>query len=127
MGVLLFFGQDGLHHPTGRGVPIPHPADDLSLDLDRHPFGVEILLEVRRLEVLGSGLTWLDKGTHTSLMPAANLTQTPASRQGLKVAYSEEIAYSQGWIGGEQVLALAEPTRKTGYGQYLIDLMKRGR
>ncbi len=80
-----------------------------------------------RLEVFGRGVAWLDTGTHESLMQAANFIQTIESRQGLKVACPEEIAFSQGWITGDQVLALAEPTRKTGYGRYLIDLIKRGR
>ncbi|HEX6245651.1 MAG TPA: sugar phosphate nucleotidyltransferase, partial [Polyangiales bacterium] len=78
------------------------------------------------LEIFGRGVAWLDTGTHESLMQASNYIQTIEERQGLKVACPEEIAFEQGWIDAQKVLALAEPLRKTGYGQYLIDLIKRG-
>jgi glucose-1-phosphate thymidylyltransferase len=79
-----------------------------------------------QLELFGRGVAWLDTGTHDSLMQASNFIQTIEARQGLKVACPEEIAFSAGWIDKEQVLALAEPLKKTGYGQYLIELMQRG-
>jgi glucose-1-phosphate thymidylyltransferase len=60
-------------------------------------------------------------------MQAANFIQTVEARQGLKVACPEEIARANGWIDDEQVLALAEPLKKTGYGQYLIELVTRGK
>ncbi len=78
------------------------------------------------MELLGRGSAWLDTGTHDSLMQAANFIQTIQQRQGLQVACPEEIAFTKGWIDHERVLALAEPLRKTGYGQYLIDLVERG-
>jgi glucose-1-phosphate thymidylyltransferase len=78
------------------------------------------------LEILGRGVAWLDTGTHESLMQASNFIQTIEDRQGLKVACPEEIAFGAGWIDAQKVLALAEPLRKTGYGQYLIELIKRG-
>ncbi|MDB4971664.1 MAG: Glucose-phosphate thymidylyltransferase [Myxococcaceae bacterium] len=78
------------------------------------------------MELFSRGVAWLDTGTHESLMQASNFIQTVEDRQGLKVACPEEVAYRKGWINAEQVLALAEPLKKTGYGQYLIDLIKRG-
>jgi glucose-1-phosphate thymidylyltransferase len=57
----------------------------------------------------------------------ANFIQTVEERQGLKVACPEEVAYIKGWISAEQVLSLAEPLKKTGYGRYLIDLIQRAR
>jgi glucose-1-phosphate thymidylyltransferase len=79
------------------------------------------------VELFGRGVAWLDTGTHESLMQASNFIHTVEERQGLKVACPEEVAYLKQWITGEQVLALADPLKKTGYGQYLIDLIERGR
>nr|WP_199044927.1 glucose-1-phosphate thymidylyltransferase RfbA [Dyella sp. ASV24] len=78
------------------------------------------------LEQLGRGFAWLDTGTHDSLMEAGNYIQTIENRQGLKVCCPEEIAYNNGWIDGEQVLRLAAPLAKTGYGQYLQNLVSQG-
>ncbi|MGN2241994.1 glucose-1-phosphate thymidylyltransferase RfbA [Frateuria sp. GZRR33] len=78
------------------------------------------------LEQLGRGYAWLDTGTHESLMEAGNFIQTIEHRQGLKVCCPEEIAFLKGWIGPEQLLRLAEPLTKTGYGQYLKNLVKQG-
>jgi glucose-1-phosphate thymidylyltransferase len=78
------------------------------------------------LEQLGRGYAWLDTGTHESLMEAGNFIQTIEHRQGLKVCCPEEIAFLHGWIGPEQLLRLAEPLAKTGYGQYLQNLVSQG-
>jgi glucose-1-phosphate thymidylyltransferase len=78
------------------------------------------------LEQLGRGYAWLDTGTHESMMEAGNYIQTIENRQGLKVCCPEEIAYLNGWIDAEQVMRLAEPLIKTGYGQYLVQLIKQG-
>ena len=78
------------------------------------------------LEQLGRGFAWLDTGTHESLMEAGNYIETIENRQGLKVCCPEEIAYLNGWINAEQLLALAAPLAKTGYGQYLQQLTKQG-
>jgi glucose-1-phosphate thymidylyltransferase len=75
------------------------------------------------LEQLGRGYAWLDTGTHESLMEAGNFIQTIEHRQGLKVCCPEEIAYLRGWIDEEQLLRLAEPLAKTGYGGYLRNLI----
>jgi len=72
-----------------------------------------------KVEVMGRGFAWLDTGTHEALLEASNYIQTIENRQGLKVACIEEIAYEKGYISKAQLLALAEPLKKNGYGQYL--------
>jgi glucose-1-phosphate thymidylyltransferase len=79
------------------------------------------------LERLGRGYAWLDTGTHESLQQAASFIETIESRQGLKIACPEEIAYLQGWIDEEQLRLLAEPLKKSGYGEYLLAILSRGR
>jgi glucose-1-phosphate thymidylyltransferase len=77
------------------------------------------------VECLGRGHAWLDTGTHASLLQAGNFVQTMEERQGLKIACPEEIAYGNGWISAEQVLELAKPLHKSGYGRYLEALVRR--
>jgi glucose-1-phosphate thymidylyltransferase len=77
-----------------------------------------------KVERLGRGYAWLDTGTHDSLIQAGNFIQTIEERQGLKIACPEEIAFEQGWINGEQLLALAAPLAKSGYGEYLRKLVR---
>ncbi|QFZ92060.2 glucose-1-phosphate thymidylyltransferase RfbA [Synechococcus elongatus] len=77
-----------------------------------------------RVELLGRGMAWLDTGTHESLLDAASFIHTLEKRQGLKIACPEEIAFRQGWITARQLEQLAEPLRKNGYGQYLLDLLQ---
>ena len=72
---------------------------------------------------MGRGFAWLDTGTHDSLLQAGTFIQTLEERTGLKVACPEEIAYRQGWISTDDLCALAEPLRKSGYGQYLLELL----
>ncbi|WP_414499815.1 glucose-1-phosphate thymidylyltransferase RfbA [Zymobacter sp. IVIA_12111.31 C1] len=76
------------------------------------------------VSVLGRGFAWLDTGTHDSLMDAGAFVQTIETRQGLKVACLEEIAWQQGWLSKELLLEQAELLKKTGYGQYLNRLIK---
>ena len=75
-----------------------------------------------RVERFGRGFAWLDTGTHDSLLDASHYVQTVEKRQGLKVACLEEIAYQQGWIDRDRLLACAKALGKTGYGQYLYKL-----
>ena len=75
-----------------------------------------------RVERFGRGFAWLDTGTHDSLLDASHYVQTVEKRQGLKVACLEEIAYQQGWIDRDKMLACAQALGKTGYGQYLYKL-----
>jgi glucose-1-phosphate thymidylyltransferase len=77
------------------------------------------------VEVLGRGIAWLDTGTHASLLEAGNFIETIENRQGLKVACPEEIAYNRGFIDAHQLACLAEPLRKAGYGEYLLQLLNR--
>lgn len=78
------------------------------------------------VELVGRGIAWLDTGTHDSLMDAGAFVQAVESRQGLKVACLEEIAWRNGYISSDDVRALARPMAKTGYGQYLLDLVDTG-
>ena len=75
------------------------------------------------VEVLGRGYAWLDTGTHDSLLEAGQFIATLEKRQGLKVACPEEIAYRAGWVDREQLLAMAKPMLKNGYGQYLLQIV----
>ena len=77
-----------------------------------------------KVELMGRGFAWLDTGTHASLLEASNYIETIENRQGLKVACLEEIAYEMGYISKDELLVLAEPLKKNGYGQYLIQRAK---
>jgi glucose-1-phosphate thymidylyltransferase len=77
-----------------------------------------------KVELFGRGMAWLDTGTHDSLIEASNFVETIQKRQGLYVACIEEIAYLRDFIDKEQLLRLAEPLKKTAYGQYLIQCSK---
>lgn len=77
-----------------------------------------------KVGVLGRGTAWLDTGTHASLMQAGQFVQVIEERQGLKVGCIEEVAYRMNFINKEQLLKLADPLRKSGYGDYLINLVK---
>jgi glucose-1-phosphate thymidylyltransferase len=74
------------------------------------------------VELFGRGFAWLDTGTHHSLLQASQFVETIENNQSLKVACLEEIAYKKGFIDKEQLLKLAEPLKKTDYGQYLLNL-----
>jgi glucose-1-phosphate thymidylyltransferase len=75
------------------------------------------------VELLGRGVAWLDTGTHESLLQAGEFVATVEQRQGLKIACPEEIAFHAGWITADDVLRLAQPLRKTGYGEYLLSVV----
>ena len=76
------------------------------------------------VELMGRGYAWLDTGTHESLLEAGMFIQTIENRQGLKVACIEEIAYQNRWIDKEQLKKLAKPLQKSGYGKYLLKMLK---
>lgn len=78
-----------------------------------------------QVEVMSRGTAWLDTGTHNSLLDAANFIRVVEERQGLKIACPEEIAYHMGYIDAEQLLALAQPLEKSGYGLYLRQLLEQ--
>jgi len=75
------------------------------------------------VEVMSRGTAWLDTGTHNSLLDAANFIRVVEERQGLKISCPEEVAYRMGYISAEQLLALAKPLEKSGYGLYLKALL----
>ena len=77
-----------------------------------------------RVELLGRGFAWLDTGTHDSLLEAGTFVETIEKRQGLKVACVEEVAYRMGYINAARLQSLAEPMKKNGYGQYLLQVAK---
>ena len=85
-----------------------------------------IYMQQGRLSVamMRRGYAWLDTGTHQSMIEASNFIATIEERQGLKVSCPEEIAFRRGFIDAEQLRVLAEPLKKTGYGQYLLNLTK---
>jgi len=99
----------------------PSPRGELEItDLNR------LYLEQGQLdvEIMGRGYAWLDTGTHDSLLEAGQFIATIEKRQGLKVACPEEIAWRQQWVNDEQLEQLAQSLAKTGYGQYLFNLLK---
>jgi len=122
------YAVTGLYFYDGRASEFarslePSKRGELEItDLNR------IYLEQGSLDVerLGRGYAWLDTGTHESLQQASSFIETIESRQGLKVACPEEIAFMQGWIDEDGVRALAKPLIKSGYGEYLLDLLSRG-
>lgn len=76
--------------------------------------------------LMGRGFAWLDTGTHDSLMDAGQYVQTIEARQGLKVACLEEIAFRNGWLSAADLLSQGEALKKTGYGQYLLQVAEEG-
>jgi len=101
----------------------PSPRGELEItDLNRQYLEEGLL----RVELMGRGMAWLDTGTCDSLHEASSYIRTLEHRQALKVGCPEEVAWRQGWISGEQLAALAEPLRKSGYGDYLLRLLDDG-
>ena len=102
----------------------PSPRGELEITDVNKVYLSQGKLEV---ELIGRGMAWLDTGTHESLFDASMFIHTIERRQGLKIACPEEIAYRYGYISDEDLEALAEPIRKSGYGQYLISLLNKQR
>ena len=99
----------------------PSPRGELEItDLNRQYLDEGLL----RVELMGRGMAWLDTGTCDSLHEAASYIRTLEHRQGLKVGCPEEVAWRLGWISAEQLAGLAGPLRKSGYGDYLLQLLE---
>ena len=77
-----------------------------------------------KVQLLGRGMAWLDTGTHASMIKASNFVEAVQSTQGTYIACLEEISYRQGWITSKQVINLAKPLMKNGYGKYLMDIVE---
>ncbi|UCB44510.1 MAG: glucose-1-phosphate thymidylyltransferase, partial [Spirochaetota bacterium] len=77
-----------------------------------------------KVKLVGRGYAWLDTGTHGSLVEATQFVQTIEDRQGLKISCVEEIAYRMGYIDATQLEKLAPPLKKSGYGEYLMDILR---
>ncbi len=99
----------------------PSPRGELEITDLNNMYLQQGRLDVQRMR---RGMAWLDTGTHDSLLEASHFIQTLEKRQGLKVGCPEEVAWRQGWISDEQLLRLAEPLRKSGYGDYLSELLE---
>ena len=117
---LYFYDNDVISVAKGNK---PSPRGELEItDVNRRYLEQGSL----QVEVMGQGTAWLDTGTHQSLLDAGNFIRVIEDRQGLKVACLEEIAYRLGYIDAEQVLALAAPLIKSGYGAYLETMLSDG-
>ncbi|MDD4977062.1 MAG: glucose-1-phosphate thymidylyltransferase RfbA [Gallionella sp.] len=106
---------------------------DIARDLKLSPRGELEITDVNRIyleqgqlsvEMMGRGYAWLDTGTHASLLEASTFIQTIENRQGLKIACPEEVAYFKGYIGATELEKLAVPLMKSGYGEYLIQVLR---
>ncbi len=80
--------------------------------------------ETLKVQLLGRGMAWLDTGTHASMLQASNFVEAVQNTQGTYIACLEEIAYRQGWISSQEVIELAKPLMKTGYGKYLVSIVE---
>jgi glucose-1-phosphate thymidylyltransferase len=115
----LYF-YDGLASQIARSLK-PSPRGELEItDLNQR------YLEQGQLhvEMMGRGYAWLDTGTHESMLEASQYVATIEHRQGLKIACPEELAWRHGWIDDATMMRLAEPLKKSGYGQYMLNLLK---
>ncbi len=106
---------------------------DRARDLAPSPRGELEITDLNRLyledgtmsvEIMGRGFAWLDTGTHASLLDAATYVRITEERQGLKIACPEEIAWRQGFITADRLREIAQPLRKSGYGEYLLGLLE---
>ena len=117
---LYFYGNDVIS--VAKGIT-PSARGELEItDVNRHYLEQGSL----QVELMGQGTAWLDTGTHQSLLDAGNFIRVIEERQGLKVACLEEIAYRHGYITADEVLALAAPLVKSGYGAYLETMVSEG-
>ncbi|MEH6383023.1 MAG: glucose-1-phosphate thymidylyltransferase RfbA [Colwellia sp.] len=98
----------------------PSPRGELEITdvIDQY-----LQLSELKVEIMGRGTAWLDTGTHDDLLAAAQFISTIDKRQGLKVNCPEEVAFRNGWLSAEKLREIAQPLRKSGYGEYLLKLI----
>jgi len=118
----LYFYDDSVVERARRVVPSARGELEIT-DLNRQYLD-EGLLQV---ELMGRGMAWLDTGTCDSLHEASSYIRTLEHRQSLKVGCPEEVAWRMGWISGQQLSELAQPLRKSGYSDYLLQLLEQDR
>ena len=106
---------------------------DIAADIKPSPRGELEITDVNRryleqdqlnVEKLGRGFAWLDTGTHDTLLQAGEFVQTIEQRQSFKIAAPEEVAWRMGYISAEQLETLAQPLAKSGYGDYLLRILR---
>ncbi len=115
---LYYYDSDVVE--LARGLK-PSPRGELEItDLNR----LYLQRGTLKVELMGRGYAWLDTGTHDSLLEASQFIATLEHRQGFKVACPEEVAWRMGWVSDEELLKLAEPMAKSGYGKYVLRLTR---
>ncbi len=115
----LYFYDDAVHSIARRLKP--SARGELEITDVNKIYQEQNMLDV---ELLGRGIAWLDTGTHDSLLSASTFVQAVETRQGLKVACLEEIAWRKGFINTDELIKLAEPLVKSAYGQYLLEIVE---
>jgi glucose-1-phosphate thymidylyltransferase len=122
------FAVPGLYYYDNQVVDVarnlkPSPRGELEItDVNR----VYLERQQLKVQILNRGTAWLDTGTHASLLQAGTFVQIIEDRQGLKIGCIEEIAHRMGYITAEQLEEIATPLRKSGYGDYLLQLLREG-
>ena len=114
----IYFFDKNVSEIAGKVKPSPRGELEITDVIDDY-----LQRDALKVEIMGRGSAWLDTGTHESLLDATQFIATLEKRQGLKVNCPEEVAYRSGFISADQLRTLAEPLRKSGYGEYLLKLL----
>jgi glucose-1-phosphate thymidylyltransferase len=114
----LYFFDERVVEPAKNVKPSARGELEITDVIDQYLKAGEL-----KVEIMGRGTAWLDTGTHDDLLAAANFIATIEKRQGLKVNCPEEVAFRNGWLSKEKLREIAQPLRKSGYGDYLLGLI----